>query len=389
MRGEEASRMSSPEPQKVRLYGAIHHVERIQLFSSEHRDIEPNRALFTDLLDLGKGARIGVEWFNKQDWQEVVDDREQRAFKAETKEISHYDSASNHFWWMLMLGLRTLSLKAVPLEDKEVWKRYNQACVDEMKQGEEELFCDEGQSEVSYHARLCRHNERNTRCALLAKKIHWIERDNALLRAIKEKQVKAAIVGLGHSDFWVANREAIEKEHGIVFDRYATMKVRDVNDPTTTFEPDAVPDPHRVYDRICFERSLHMMEQGRITDATPDYVGIRDYCFPSKRYFEMFVRKRKGNKISGTIEDCLGSATFTGTENARGIEFVKTYDSQRCTSEADPKPVRYKAARQGNEFYGHWFHDGLVSSFYLVKKPKANPITMATRWCLREERRLI
>jgi len=373
----------SPEPQKVRLYGAIHGIDLIFLCFSERRGVAPNPRLYDDLLRLDRGTRIGVEWFSEEDWKELNTDIKQRADNAGIEKAVGYDPHFDDFWKRIIGFLRDASFQVAFLEDKETFMRYNQACVDALKvreDGQNELVSDEGQSAVMYHARLCRHNERNSRASLRADRIHVIERDEALLRAIKEKQVGAAIVGLGHSDAWMANRARIEQERGIAFDSYSTLRGVGRDHYFTTFERDSVPDPRTVFDLTRLQRSLKLMEQGSITDETPDYTGIWDIYFPPKGYFEMFVAERNGEQIAGTIEDCLGSATFTGTENPDGIEFIKEYNPKRCASGAAQKPVRYKAARQGDEFFGHWFYDGMGSPFYLVKKPKANPLMMAVKW---------
>ncbi|MBI5880729.1 hypothetical protein HZB90_01215 [archaeon] len=370
----------SPEPQRVRLYGAIHGFEVFFLFHSERREIAPAPEMFTDIMGLEKGARIGVEWHEEEAFLELNRDFQQLAIKAGLGDGAGYHKNDIRFWQHITEALRSRSFEVVPLEDKTTWLRYNRAAlaVEKAKRNKPQVC--EDQSDIIYHAEMCRYNERCYRMGLLTEKVHAIEREDALLRAIKEKQVRAAIVGLGHSDFWIANREAIEKEHRITFDSYATMKVRDVTDRFTTFERDSAPEPRVVNDRMGLERSLHLIEEGRLTNATPDYVGTWEFYTPSKGYFEMFVAERNGERITGTIEDCLGSATFTGTINKEGIEFVKEYDPQRCASGASSKPIRYKAARQGNEFFGHWFYGGMGSPFYLVKKPKAKPVTMATRW---------
>jgi hypothetical protein len=143
----------------------------------------------------------------------------------------------------------------------------------------------------------------------------------------------------------------------------------------------AVSDLERVFSRTGLERSIRLIEEGKIMEnGEPFCVGTWAIREPARGYFEVYVVNRKGNKLSGKIEDCFGSATFEGTISGDEISFTKQYDWTACEQDTIKTPISYKAKRFGNKFCGYWFHEFGGNGFYMIKKPKEHPINLTLGW---------
>ncbi len=374
----------------VRLYG-VHHAVNISygflIPKSRKLPVTPSSEFLTDLDSLPRRSRIGLECFDDQDWQDIKKHLELRGVEADFWGFPHYDDNDRLYWGSIVEFLRKNGHEPVFLEDKETWKRYNEATIELGKCKEEELFHEDGESDYHYHGKLCRYNERYHKAEIYWRKIHEIDRDIKLLEAIKSNGVKAVIVGRGHGDYWIANSNLIEDKFSITFEDYSTDTIRkgvlnkDSTSAQTVFTRNAVPDPKLVFERESLERTLRLIEQGRIIlDRVPDYIGIWDVYFPSKGYFEMFVERDGDERISGKIEDSLGTATFEGVITPTDFNFVKQYIVSEET--AVQEPVEYRAKRKGNHLYGHFFiNEYLGDAFYMTpSSSQTNPVNMSLRW---------
>lgn len=206
------------------------------------------------------------------------------------------------------------------------------------------------------------------------------------MEAIKSGALRAAIVGRGHSDYWATNQGRIKNELGITFEDYSIDTARRgvVNQHSTSaesvFTRKAAPHPKVVFERESLERAIRLIGQGRIIlDRTPDYVGIWDIHFPSKGYFEMFVEDQSNGRVSGKIEDCLGTARFEGIITPTDLNFVKQYVVSEETTIQEP--IEYKAKKEGQEYHGHYYVKGFVSdAFFMTQSPKMDPVSLSLRW---------
>ncbi len=360
----------------VKLYGITHSASINSLFFSMPINISPAPELLEDLAELPKSSKIGIEWIGETGWQEVQDDLMGRSFDAGLQEIPFFDDLVSNYWRIIINELQRHCLHPVFLENKDVWLKYNQAVVALAKERQNQLFHG-GEDDRDYHEKLCRHNEARKKRVLVARRIHEIERDEVLLSAVSSGNLDAAIVGYGHADYWIANKQRIQQQTGIIFDSYSKQQQNGKGYPLTVFVRNAEPDKNIIYQRKSLERAIRLMEQGRIAEGTPDYIGTWCDYEPSQGYFEVFVRKRDGEDISGVIEDVLGSATFSGRVNKKGIQFTKNY------TDASPEAIRgeipYEAERTGQEFYGFFKVSGFRAPFYLIEADKKEPIEMGIR----------
>ncbi len=107
----------------------------------------------------------------------------------------------------------------------------------------------------------------------------------------------------------------------------------------------------------------HMAEvEGRITHAIPTYIGTWSPNYPTTGLFEMFVEKRVGVRISGTIKDVIGTASFDGIIRsntvhdgiigATTIHFSKQYDQDAILIGGEKNPIHYKGKQKDGRTIG-------------------------------------
>ncbi|MBU0760700.1 MAG: hypothetical protein KJ600_00815 [Nanoarchaeota archaeon] len=378
----------------VHLVGVHHgmHVQSLGFRTSNHPTTS-SRGFQLTLLRLPKGTRVGIEALQPEDWEEVKEDLEEIAwdnYEALSGEAGidyrpSYSDEPNQYWEDLASMCQRISLKPVFLEDKATWLRYNRAVIRAQllaaRIHKRILFHPKGESESDYHRKLCRCNEAQHKAELRARKIHEIDRDNKLLEAMAREGVPIAAVGLGHSDFWFGDQEGTLERKGIKLDAYSTdlMTHEQEGHPEMTFTQNATCNPELTFEREGLERALRLMDTGRIVHGrTPDYVGVWDWVFPSKGYFEVFVGETDGDNVSGQIHDCLGVASFSGRITPQEADFTKRY-SALALPQAAIGDVRFTAKRVGDDFYGRFRLDGGCSFFYMTKSPQEKPLDLAVR----------
>lgn len=111
-------------------------------------------------------------------------------------------------------------------------------------------------------------------------------------------------------------------------------------------------------DEINIERRYKSVKEGRITDGSPNYIGTWDLKVEPRGLFEFYLDGGVGEdgKIKGTIEDCFGTATFSGEINSGKISFTKVY-VKVYNNDAD--------AGRGIFYEGHLQEDGnYVGEYY-------------------------
>lgn len=361
----------------VYLYGVTHGASIDSFFSSLPIFIRPAPELLEDLAALPKGSRVGIEWFEGNDWGEVQQDLFQRVVAAHIEERPCFDRSTAYYWDIVLQTLHRFSLEPIFLENKAIWFQYNQALVDYFVEQEQGLFKSEGESSTAYQIKLCQSNERKRKKTLAVRKIHELERDKMLLSAIERTDLHAVVVGIGHSDYWFFQRENIQAEKKISFSSYAKQTPTDIAQPATHYLRHALYDLQTILSRECLEREILLLDEGRITKGTPQYVGTWCDIEPSKGYFEMYVDTWDGQRISGRIEDLLGTARFEGHLSAEAISFCKVYT--HASSDAFQGEIPYEAKKRGKEFFGTFHIPGFHGPFYLVKAAIKDPLVMGIR----------
>ena len=108
--------------------------------------------------------------------------------------------------------------------------------------------------------------------------------------------------------------------------------------------------------RIQLERKYRAIKEGRITDGNPDFIGTWSVRIPVQGLFEIYIKKRKGTRISGIMEDSCGTATVEGEITDTRMWFVKRYDADAVSIGGFPH-LRYEGERQNGTIKGTYYSE--------------------------------
>ncbi len=212
-----------------------------------------------------------------------------------------------------------------------------------------------------------------------------VERDCEIRGRLLQFRPDLAFLGAAHSARLYRDRGLLSKE-GIIIDEYweddfkrghhesdylfassmssKHISVEDVLHSKMELELKRINSPDETqhdYDLVHLERCYHALKKGRITDGKPDYIGTWDLDFEHKGLFEIYVTKSSptedGMNIEGIIEDCFGTAEFTGKIEPKGITFVKKYCKnikyEFYGKSVTTDPITYSGfLNKNNEFVG-------------------------------------
>lgn len=369
----------------VKLLGIIHGVYGKNIFGGRVEDynlgLDP--VFLTEMENLPENARIGIEGFNEADWKELGDYTGEACLKNGFG--MHALSFGGLDGWNPIINLlRSQGREIIFLENKQVYKKYIDALIKQLKWREKEIYQESKESNFDYNVKHSKHFSKLYKLEILARKIHEIDRDTAMLKAIKDLGIDVALVGKGHSDYWFAKREFVETVHGVKFDSYSSNEMMPDFVPGATrflpFEINAVPNPQLLFDYTGLLRAYYAVMKGKITDKKPAYIGAWDLIEPAKGLFELFIEKNENGNVSGTIEDCLGTATFKGELSNDKFNFVKTYSTYGHG--AYLKGITYEGKIVGDgEFKGHFMMEGFCQPFFMKRfLHKINPSELSYRF---------
>jgi len=363
----------------VKLLGVCHGGHYIDFLGMERGEIfvNPHPSLIAQLKSLPQGSRVGIETLSLEDMPVVVEEFDRVI--SENNLSGSFPSKSCEFYWSRVeRNLKTLNLEPVFLERPKEWFDYANVLVKIANQERlrgEGLFLEEGESKFHYHWKLLKFNEADHALNLERRRIHEIERDNALLEKIAGERLDACVVGFGHAAYWTVNKVRIRSERGIDFDYCPTEDDEKIVKEKLLIEKEA-------FEREGLERALRLKETGRVVEGrNPDFVGIWDDCEPSRGYFEVFLDGISGT-FSGRVEDCLGSASIVGKREDKSVQFVKTYDKNRSCLDAAKGDIDYRALSAGDSYVGGFLLQGsnFASGFYMQPFKGTKPITMSLKW---------
>jgi len=342
----------------TRLYGVVHCAELGNLFGSRKVQLIPPPQILDDV-ESTSGV-VAIEALNQEMQHEVWMDLWRKSDQAKLRERSP-DLTFDTFWDHLEQRADNLHF----LESPPLWFKYNSALVQYLKS--HNWFTRKGhdsREEAVYH------EIRSHKLMTFARYIHEIERDEMLLRKLKEEPPEVAIVGLGHSNHWIINNL-------LPVDSYQTFEMDE--EGRVFFNPNPTLDNALEMERTCLKRAARLFKKGNFSEHKPDYVGTWDRIHPLQGYFELFVERREGNNVTGRIEDLLGNANFKGCFGEEHLDFVKTY--QQGTEKAAKNPITYQGGISGEHFLGEFrMSSGSRYPFYMVKAAKVRPLDLFKGW---------
>lgn len=123
-------------------------------------------------------------------------------------------------------------------------------------------------------------------------------------------------------------------------------------------------------DKFCthLERLHKAVKEEKVTDGNPSAIGTWDLELEHRGLFEMYIEKAEGVSIRGTIEDTLGSASFTGAICQDHIQFTKIYTKDFGPGVDLLIPIVYEGTLRNGEFIGK-FTPSYGRSGFRMKKP--------------------
>lgn len=378
----------------VYLYGVVHGGEWKEFFgrSGEMR-IYPSRELFEDLKKFPRGTKVGIENLSAQDWKEVRSHLATLPFNPPAPIVYEEDrwpaerpvySLSGEAYWKELIDMcSALGFETVFLEKKDAWLKYNEAIIKHVENEENRhnlLFFEKGESDEHYDRKRIGFNSNRHKEKILIRKIHEIERENQILDKIKSCGANLAFVGLGHSNEWIANLQK-GVNIGIKIDGYSTEIPQEEGgfySRPMIFTKEGKLDFRLNFERNNLERQITLIENGRLDERKPDFVGTWDVHVPAKGYFEMFMN-RDGENIEGEIVDCLGCADFKGELSNGRIEFVKRY---RPLLGKEREDIPYKGIVRDQNAMGYFIMGKFATPFCMTSQFNGDFVDLGVSWSL-------
>jgi hypothetical protein len=335
------------------LYGIVHSGEHWLM--SEDLKFSPSSRLISELLKLPPGTKVGIEYTPKFD----------RHFILNNEVKGFVPPAQRYYWQRIREICKEAGHKIIYLEDFPTYQEYafkNLELINLMARFEQETSEEEKQKLSNSIYKLQVEKEY----------IHQVKRENAILALIQKHQPTVVILGRGHTDYLMFDQFNRLNSKGIKVDNY---KIEDTNGleyyefehlkwPILTKLNENPPlETRRDFDlkRTLLERRLKAVTEGRITCGTPNFIGTWDNYIPARGLFELYIEKELPDRITGKIEDCLGTALFNGQINENQISFSKVYLPSDSSEEAYEGIIFYSGSLSGNSYKGDFefvFPDG-------------------------------
>lgn len=321
-----------------RLYGVIHG-SIVELGGVRVLDnlVAPSRELMEDLLTLPPGTKVGLETC-----PELGQPLEIQGERFDVIE-------SNKFYWDRIQRLcKRRGLRIVYLEDFGIFKKYLEKFL----------------ALKSLHVALKHEIEGDGVPERVMQQMHKVRveaeymfnfgREEKLWDRIQETQPTVAILGRGHTDPLLLDPAPLN-ERGISVGEYRLEEVfmpawwyldfsgrkHDRANITDRLEPDE----KILLERELLKRRYRAVMEGRVmAEKTPDYIGTWDTQVPARGLFEVYLDDEGAR---GTIEDCLGTASFLGMITADVAIFGKKYYRDKSSDKVVQGKVYYNGGASG------------------------------------------
>lgn len=338
------------------LVGVTHGAETMLGLNIE---ASPSFDLVHLLKQLPKGTPVGIESF-------PPDQSPPDKHKVDGVPIR---IGAHRYWERIEDILRYSGLETIYLDDPGLYEQYTAYKVRAYKQmkslsGYLKRKTKQNQEVDPLHVR--KYKENIYGAQVRAEKIHLLDREKRLIENIVKYQPRVVIIGLGHADYLVSEARGFA-DYGLIVGSYYREKM-DVNytyDPPmgiNYFSSEALSSSIDVGSlrlaRECLARRFKAVTEGRVTGMNPDFIGTWNLDNEREGLFELFVASQdsKTGTIEGTIEDCLGSASFRGTLGDNEIEFSKYYDLSRSLETVVKGSIMYRGvSKRGELFMGEFY----------------------------------
>ncbi|KKT66052.1 MAG: hypothetical protein UW61_C0032G0003 [Candidatus Curtissbacteria bacterium GW2011_GWC1_44_33] len=306
-----------------RLYGVEHSIEAPWIFGGEEQiPASPSWELLFDLESLPQGTKVAIEYTPKFNRPFYV---------GET--LALIPRPQRKYWQEIIQTCKTAKLDIVYLEDFPAFLEISRRRL----QTAEILH----EAQEAGPERKLELNRSLYRLDVETDYLYLFQRERTFLEKIQAAQPQIVIMGKGHTDFLITNRQEFSSR-GITVACYQRETLS--RPPSFICDldkhvygeilEDSSPDPQILIERNCLERKMRAVTEGRVTNGSPDFIGTWDVEIPARGLFEVYLD-------SGTIEDCLGTAMFVGEITPEKVDFTKGYLPDESSEAAYHDVINY------------------------------------------------
>ncbi len=341
----------------MRLYGAGHHgTAYLWGCLPVNLDMSPSKEIIYSLSALPNGSRVAIEFYRGM---------------TEGYEITKSD--------LVVEGIKL----CVHETDRNYWQRILDVCrhnehnvflIDDLRRkgvsvkymietAKRKRWLDESDAQLDLFVDLeeMRNQRKGEIYALdiASEHLTTFSREKSFLGQIREIKPDITIVGFGHCDFFITNPYLLGG-CGITVDRYGKEELPEDSMKELTRFPDhyleyGTPFPvqnvmaanHKPpesvnHNRESLMRRIRALENGRVCkNGKPDYIGTFCVPRPPEGLFEVYIQKNENGKISGIIEDILGTAYLEGWDKNGLFNFRKNYSPGAIHSNVSQNELLY------------------------------------------------
>ncbi|HVZ12754.1 MAG TPA: hypothetical protein VG965_07030 [Patescibacteria group bacterium] len=325
------------------LYGVIHggsySFEGIRI---QEMSIGPSIELLEQLQELPHGSKVGIE--------SVPEFHNQNSFKSDGKTL-RIPQEEIMYWDAIRIACLKKEHEIVYLDDLPTYRKHWRKMLEAQRFEDQAWKVSDKDEHIEFL-------QKAYRSGVESQNIFTFEREAKIIDNIAVHQPDVVILGKGHSDYLASNPDILIPNN-ISFGNYMSEEVEmpyatDVYLPRrgrTTLTEGKI-DPRLILERELLQRSYRAATQGRvIEELTPDFIGTWDLEIPARGLFEIYLDT---TKKGGVIEDCLGTAEFSGRIDEEGAIFYKMYFPDASSREAVPGIVRYGGSFTDSGFSGRY-----------------------------------
>lgn len=271
--------------------------------------VEPASKMINYLHALPSGTKVGIEYHPN-------------IYHPPQDALARPDKNTKRYWENILGIVIEGGLEPVFIDNPDMYQRYAEKLLQaESKANFSTIIDDETARSIE---------EDQYRAEVEARHILWIEREIAMVDAIAQTQPDVVIMGRGHTEYLMANKDSQLLPKGIIVGDYKADKPIEITIPSSIIDRTDVyhriaetevvniPNPDLFPDREMLRRQHNAVIYGRINpDSNPQFVGTWDIWCRQRGLFEMYVRGE--GVFAGRIEDVYG--TGKSFHLSRGNEF--------------------------------------------------------------------
>lgn len=370
-----------------RAYGVTHGGEVFDRWgnSAGKLYIEPSDGLISELNNLPKGSKVGIEHspdFCKEGY--LIDGIEMEQ-----------DPTAFYYWGKIEQHCQRNGLEVIYLDDIETYKKYLGEVAkvvkleSELQKTEQQIEYyydgdDEGDDLLSKEELVDLYNDNCCELPLLKRDIyrhtvirnyiHQVEREDRLFEKISITQPEIIILGAVHTKNLKEKQNFLTQNLGIEVGKYKFEEPRPFNPNHRINMSDLVSDDIDINfdDSFMTRRQYLALTEGVvIPNGEPDFVGSWNPGIPEKGLFEIYFKDN--GDLSGTVEDTLGTASIECNILGKSITFKKKYIKEKSSDSACETEIEYRGILDENGIYRGSFtigNYGDCGNFWLCTREK-------------------